>query len=104
MKTETTPKSTGAFLEIFLKIESVNRASAGDVYKKYKKVFLSQIEGATSKELIIREEDVQVLHGFETLEQANDYLKAELFTNDVVRELGPLLSADPEIRVYSIFK
>jgi len=94
----------GAFLEISLKIDNANRPAAGEVYAKYKAPFLEKADGATSKELLMRGDDVQVLHGFETEEQANAYLTSDLFTNDVVRELGPLLGGDPEIRVYSVFK
>lgn len=62
------------------------------------------IEGASwgSKELLVRDEDVQVLHGFETLEQANAYLTSELFTTKVVPGLTPLFKADPDIRVYTV--
>jgi len=62
------------------------------------------IEGASwgSKELPVRDEDVQVLHGFETLEQANAYLTSELFTTKVVPGLTPLFKADPDIRVYTV--
>jgi hypothetical protein len=31
---------------------------------------------------------------------ANAYLSSALFRNDVVRELGPLLAGDPEVRIY----
>ena len=62
------------------------------------------IEGASwgSKELLVRDEDVQVLHGFETPEQANAYLSSELFTTKVVPGLTPLFKADPDIRVYTV--
>ena len=46
--------------------------------------------------------DVQVLHGFETPEQANAYLSSELFTTKVVPGLTPLFKADPDIRVYTV--
>lgn len=98
------PSSTGAFLEITLKVDNGNRPSAGAVYSKYKQPFLTQIDGAVSKELIMRGDDVQVIHGFETESQANAYLTSELFSKDIVGELGPLLAADPEVRVYSVFK
>jgi hypothetical protein len=41
-----------------------------------------------------------VLHGFDTAERANAYLKTELFTSDVVGALKPLLDASPDIRIY----
>lgn len=98
------PSSIGAFLEITLKVDNGNRPSAGNIYSKYKQPFLTQIDGAVSKELIMRGDDVQVIHGFETEAQANAYLTSELFSKDIVGELGPLLAADPEVRVYSVFK
>ena len=88
------------YLEITLKIEEQQRGGAAEVYKKYKAPFLNQISGAKSKELLIRNEDVQVLHGFESAEQANNYLKSSLFTNDVVTELSPYLDDAPDIRIY----
>jgi len=94
---------TNAYLEITLDIKSENRENAGGVYVKYKDPFLKQIKGATSKELLLRAEDVQVLHGFESEADAKAYLSSELFENDVVRELKPYLESNPEIRVYSTF-
>lgn len=97
-------KETSAYLEITLEIKPENRESAVGVFLKYKEPFLKQIEGATSKDLIIRTEDVQVLHGFASEAQANAYLTTDLFKDDVVGELKPLLESDPEVRVYSVFK
>ena len=57
-------KKTTTYLEITLEIKAENREGAAGVYLKYKEPFLKQISGATSKELLIRSEDVQVLHGF----------------------------------------
>ena len=88
------------YLEITLNIEEQKRGGAAEVYKKYKAPFLNQISGAKSKELLIRNEDVQVLHGFESAEQAGNYLNSSLFTNDVVTELLPYLNGSPDIRIY----
>ncbi|MFK7951520.1 MAG: hypothetical protein AB8B73_01640 [Ekhidna sp.] len=104
MKMETKKKETGAYLEITLNVKEENRMSAGGIYVKYKEPFLKQITGATSKELLMRDEDVQVLHGFQTKEEALAYLTTELFENDVVRELKPYLESNPEIRIYSVFQ
>lgn len=93
---------TKAYLEITLAIVAENRSTAGEIYSKYKLPFLDTIQGASFKELLIREEDVQVLHGFDTVENANAYLKSELFNNDVVKELAPLLIANPDIKIYSV--
>jgi len=89
-----------AYLEITMKVSGVDRAKAGAVYSKYKPRFLATIPGAESKELLLREEDVQVLHGFDSRASAESYLKSALFGDDVVRELKPYLLADPEVRVY----
>ena len=89
-----------AYLEITMKVDAKDRVKAGEVYSKYKPPFLATISGAESKELLLREEDVQVLHGFDSRASAESYLKSELFGNDVVRELKPCLMADPEIRIY----
>lgn len=93
---------TGAYLEINLKIDNANRGAAVGVYEKYKQPFLTKITGAQSKELLVRDDDVQVLHGFHSTDEAHAYLKSDLFNNDVVRELGPLLAADPEVRIYMV--
>lgn len=91
-----------AYLEITLKVDSQDRAAAGAIYAKYKKPFLTKIAGANSKEHLIRDEDVQVLHGFATRKQAEAYLSSDIFKNDVVVSLKPLLKADPEVRIYSV--
>jgi len=89
-----------AYLEITMKVSDANRPKAGAVYSKYRSPFLATIAGAESKDLLVREEDVQVLHGFDSRTSAESYLKSKLFGNDVVGELTPYLMADPEIRIY----
>lgn len=91
-----------AYLEITLKIDEADRAGAAGIYSKYKAPFLETISGAASKELLIRDEDVQVLHGFDTAANAESYLSSELFGNDVVAGLKPYLKDDPEIRIYTV--
>jgi len=89
-----------AYLEITLKVAPENRPAAAAVYNKYRTPFLKKISGAKSKELLVRSEDVQVLHGFTSMSKAQNYLTSELFTKDVVSELTPLLQAPPEVRIY----
>ncbi|HET8629085.1 MAG TPA: hypothetical protein VFL91_16810 [Thermomicrobiales bacterium] len=89
-----------AYLEITLRVDPADRAAAAGIYARYKRPFLETIPGATSKALLVRDEDVQVLHGFDTAANARAYLSSALFTRDVVAGLSPLLQADPEIRVY----
>jgi hypothetical protein len=91
---------TMAYLEITLQVDTANRAAAAAVYQQYKQPFLDTVAGATSKELLVRDDDVQVLHGFETAAAAQAYLTSELFTRDVVGGLAPLLSTAPDVRVY----
>jgi hypothetical protein len=88
------------YLQITLKIAPANRPAAAGVYQRYKAPFLNTIAGAKSKELLVRDDDVQVLHGFDTAEQAIAYLKTGLFTSDVVGALKPLLDAAPDVRIY----
>ncbi|MGH8348309.1 MAG: hypothetical protein ACRES5_17315 [Pseudomonas sp.] len=88
------------YLQITLKIASANRAAAAGIYEKYKAAFLNTIAGAISKALLVRDEDVQVLHGFDNVQNASAYLQSELFTSDVVGGLQPLLDAAPDVRIY----
>jgi hypothetical protein len=99
--TSSQERSARVYLEIMLKIEPSNRPAAAGIYAKYKQPFLATIPGAISKQLLIRDEDVVVLHGFDTAQHAADYLKSSLFTNDVVVALKPLLAANPEVRTYA---
>jgi len=91
-----------AYLEITLIVEPKNRAFASAVYAKYKQAFLDQIKGAKSKKLLVRNEDVQVIHGFDTAENADTYLSSDLFVKDIVEGLKPYLKTDPEVRIYSV--
>lgn len=90
------------YLQITLKVADANRAAAAGIYQKYKGPFLDTIAGAKSKELLVRDEDVQVLHGFDTTENASAYLQSKLFNADVVAGLKPLLEANPEVRIYQV--
>ncbi|MDJ1469266.1 hypothetical protein [Xanthocytophaga flava] len=91
-----------AYLQISLKIDQADRAKAAGVYTQYKAPFLDTIKGAISKELLIREEDVQVLHGFASADDAKAYLSSDLFTSDVVVALKPYLKDTPDIRIYIV--
>lgn len=54
----------GAFLQITMNIKESDRAAAAAVYNKYRQPFLDDIQGAYCKHLLVRDNDVQVLHGF----------------------------------------
>lgn len=90
-----------AYLEITMKISNANRPVAAKIYADYRNPFLKEIKGALTKELLIREEDVQVLHGFDSVENANAYLRSDMFKNDVFVGLEPLWSENPEVRIYN---
>ena len=84
-----------AYPEITIVIEESKRPAAAKVYTDFRGPFLSQIKGAVSKDLLIRDEDVQVLHGFDSAENAKAYLSSAMFKQDVFTGLKPLWSATP---------
>jgi hypothetical protein len=88
------------YLEISLNVAAKDRAAAAGIYTQYKGQFLAQVKGSQSKELLIRDEDVQVLHGFDSVANAKSYLTSDLFKKDVVTALTPLLQSPPDVRVY----
>jgi len=90
------------FVQITLKVSVTNRAAAAEVYQQFKTLFLDTVVGAKSKDLLLREEDVQVLLGFDTEANATAYLHGDMFTVDVATALSPLLDAAPEARVYEV--
>jgi hypothetical protein len=90
-----------AYLEITMKINSENRATAAKIYSDYRTPFLNSIPGALTKDLLIRDEDVQVLHGFDSADHAKSYLDSELFKNDVFVALSPLWDDAPDVKIYS---
>ena len=89
-----------AYLEINMKVSPANRPAAAGSYKRSTDPCLDTIRGAKSKELLVRDEDVQVLHTFKTAGQARAYLSTELFPIAGVNALTPLLDAEPDIRIY----
>ena len=91
-----------AYLEVTMTINPENRAAAAKVYTDYRQPFLGTIEGALTKELLIRDEDVQVIHGFDSMEHAKAYLETDLFQNDVVTGLKPTCAKEPDIRFYTV--
>lgn len=91
-----------AYLEITLYIPADKREKAAKVYTDYRKPFLDTINGALTKSLLVRDDDVQVLHGFKSIDDAAAYLKTPLFNNDVVVGLQPLWNKDPDVRIYTV--
>ena len=91
-----------AYLEITMFIDKAKRPDAAKVYTDYRGPFLAQIEGAITKNLLIRDEDVQVLHGFDSIEHAQAYLESKMFNEDVVVGLAPTFNNAPEIKIYAV--
>ena len=91
-----------AYLQITLDIPDESHPAVAKVYNDYRKPFLDTIEGAVSKNLLIRTEDVQVLHGFDSVEHAQNYLQSDMFKNDVLVGLQPLWKQDSDVRIYSL--
>ena len=91
-----------AYLEITMIISKENRPAATRVYNDYRGPFLERIEGALSKDLLVRDEDVQVLHGFDSVEHARAYLGSQMFNDDVAVGLKPTWDADPQIVIYEV--
>jgi hypothetical protein len=94
-------ETTMVYLQINLDVAAKDRPAAAAVYSQFKAPFLAQVAGAKSKELLIRDEEVQVLHGFGSVENAQAYIASSMFQQDVVTALGPLLQSPPEVRVYT---
>ena len=86
---------------IFVLAACYGIAKAAEIYDRYKAPFLTGVPGAQSMDLLVRDEDVQVLHTFDSRANAEAYLKSALFEKDVVTALAPLLDAPPNVRVYS---
>ena len=94
--------SVKAYLQVTMTIDPENRPAAAKVYADYRQPFLDRIEGALTKELLVRDADVQVSHGFDSVEHAKAYLESDLFTEDVAPALEPTWAADPDIRIYEV--
>ena len=90
------------YLQITMTIAPANREAAAKVYTAYRNPFLTTIPGASSKDLLIRDDDVQVLHGFDSVAHAQAYLNSELFTKHVFAELQPLWQGQPDVRIYTV--
>ena len=91
-----------AYLEITMQINEENRPAAAKVYNDFRQPFLDTIKGALTKELLIRKEDVQVLHGFDNVENAKAYLESAMFKDDVFVGLKPLWHATPDVKIYAV--
>lgn len=90
------------YLEIILTIDVIDRAGVISVYTLYKEPFLQTIKGAISKELLTHIDDIQILHCFDSLENAQVYLMSDFFNNTVVKSLKKYLKGEPNIKIYKV--
>lgn len=91
-----------AYLEITLTIDGIDRAGAMAVFTLYKEPFLQTVKGALSKELLNHIDSVQILHGFDSVENAQEYLMGNLFNKDIITSLKPYLKGEPNIKIYTV--
>jgi hypothetical protein len=91
-----------AHLLITVKISESRREEMIDqVYEPNRTRFLERISGAISKNLLLRREDIAVLHGFDTVESAEAYLQSDLY-NQVVQLLAEYQEENPTVALYSV--
>lgn len=83
-------------------IPEENRVAAAKIYATYRQPFLDTIPGALTKQLLIRNENVQVLHGFDSVTHPKDYQTSEMFAKHGFSELQPIWSIDPDVRIYQV--
>lgn len=93
---------TKAYLEISLTIEGLDRAGITAVYNMYKEPFLTTVKGALCNELWVHVEDVRILHGFCSMEDAQGYLVSRLFNADFIMSLKPYIIGNPNIKIYQV--
>ena len=91
-----------AYVQIAMSIDENNRAAAANVYIEYNEPFLKAIKDAITKDLLVRDEDVQVLHGFDSVENAKAYLESEMFQNDMFVALKDLWKQQPDVKIYVV--
>ena len=77
-------------LEITMVVKEKNRESVSKVYYDYKESFLKSINGTLIKDLLVRDENIQVLHGFDSIKNVKAYLSSDMLKNDVFVGLQPL--------------
>ncbi|OJZ05771.1 hypothetical protein [Sphingobacterium sp. 40-24] len=91
-----------AYLDISLTIEGLDRAGITAVFNLYKEPFLTTVKGALCNELWVHIEDVRILHGFNSLEEAQGYLVSKLFNTDFMTSLKPYIIGNPNIKIYQV--
>ena len=66
-------RSVESVINRLMTIPEENRIAAAKIYATYRQPFLDTIPGALTKQLLIRDENVQVLHSFDSVTHPKDY-------------------------------
>ena len=90
-----------AYLSVNMKIDSSRLPEVTKVYTNYWEKFLRTIHGARTKDLVIRNEDVQILHSFNSVEDAVGFLSSEMFQRAVFIDLQPYWNDELNVRIYT---
>jgi len=91
-----------AYLDILLTIQGIDRAGVTAVYNLYKEPFLETVNGALSNELLIHIDDLRIIHGFKSMEDAQYYLLSKFFTSDYITSLKPYIIGNPNVKIYEV--
>ncbi len=90
------------YLEITFKVADAKREQAVEIYKQYKTTILQTFESALSMELLVHVEGIQLLIGFNSVENAQEYLLSTLFNDKLVVALKPFMQGAPDVKIYSV--
>ena len=83
-----------AYLEITMQIADENRSAAANVFFKYKEEFLKNIQGAITKDLLIRKEDFsdpRIKAFFEYIKSEEFKERIKAFGDYTVKNIGEVI-------------
>jgi hypothetical protein len=90
------------FVQVTLAIPESRREEAiTRIFLPARQRFLDRSPGAVSMDLLVREEDVQLLHGFDTFENSRVYLDSGFF-RDLIGQLGETAEKEPVTALYNV--
>ncbi len=91
-----------AYLQMTLQIPQTKREEAiTKVYLPNRQRFLERVAGAVSMDMLVREEDLQILVGFDTLENARAYL-ASSAGKEITSQLAGYARKEPVTAFYDV--
>ncbi|PUV23897.1 MULTISPECIES: hypothetical protein [Sphingobacterium] len=91
-----------AYLQVTLKINNSDKGAVSGIFDKFRDSFIDQIKGATSIELLIGDGYIQLLHVFDTVEDAHAFLSTELYNNNILFALKSLMVDTPQVSIYAV--